>query len=192
MVGNICLAPAGDFEFGAKAVESERLETAAGAPKALKTLSIAPGDWPTYRADNTRSAAGPSRIPVKVECAWRHQPPKGVDSTAPVTAGGMVFVGDGVVYAAAGIASYDGTHVYALDAGTGRIQWQNNTSGHFFGGDRVTGVSVQGHLLLHENRLYMAGGNVISPAVYDTRGGRCLNKLVDEWGGQVTGHRSVF
>jgi outer membrane protein assembly factor BamB len=104
-------------------------------------------------------------------------------STWPVASG--VLVEDGVLYAAAGIASYDGTHVYALDAGTGRIQWQNNTSGHFFGGDRVTGVSVQGHLLLHQDRLYMAGGNVISPAVYDTKDGRCLNKLVDEWGGQT-------
>ncbi len=271
LVGNICLAPAGDFEFGAKAIEGERLETAADAPKSLKTLSVAPGDWPTYRADNTRGAASGSRIPAKVQVAWEYQPPKGVDSTAPVTAGGMVFLGgsdgavraiadsgkclwtaytagpilyppaidqnrlfvgsgdgwiyafeaatgkrlwrfraapvdrkintygrltstwpvasgvlvdDGVVYAAAGIASYDGTHVYALDAHTGRIRWQNNTSGHFFGGDRVTGVSVQGHLLLHQNRLYMAGGNVISPAVYDTRDGRCLNELVDEWGGQ--------
>ena len=69
-----------------------------------------------------------------------------------------VLVEDGVVYAAAGIASYDGTHVIALDAATGKIRWQNNRSGRMFGEDRVTGVSVQGHLLLHEDRLYMAGG----------------------------------
>jgi outer membrane protein assembly factor BamB len=272
LVGNICLAPAGDFRFGASATEVKRLETTTDAPKSLQTLSIAPGDWPTYRAGNSRSAASQCAIPVKVKAAWRYRPADGVDSTAPVTAGGMVFLGgsdgvvrafdaargeclwkaytggailyppaidqnrlfvgsgdgwiyaleaatgkrlwqfraapvnrkistygrltstwpvasgvlvdDGVVYAAAGIASYDGTHVYALDFDTGRIRWQNNTSGHYFGGENVTGVSVQGHLLLHKDRLYMAGGNVISPAVYDTKDGRCLNELVDEWGGQ--------
>ena len=273
LVGNICLAPAGDFKFGAEASVSERLETVADPRNKLKPLSVAPGDWPAYRADNRRSAAGASEIPEKVELAWRHEPPVGVDSTAPVTAGGMAFVAgsdgvvraldgdggkciwkaytsgpilyppaidenrlfvgsgdgfvyafeaatgeplwrfraapvqrkiatygrltstwpvasgvlvdEGVVYAAAGIASYDGTHVYALDAATGKIRWQNNSSGHISGGGQVTGVSVQGHLLLHENRLYMAGGNVISPAVYDTKDGRCLNELADEWGGQT-------
>ena len=39
-------------------------------------------------------------------------------STWPVASG--VLVQDGVAYAAAGIVNYDGTHVYALDAATGR------------------------------------------------------------------------
>jgi hypothetical protein len=38
-----------------------------------------------------------------------------------------------------------------------------------------TGVSVQGHLLLYEDKLYLAGGNAVSPAIYDIRNGRCLN-----------------
>jgi len=100
-------------------------------------------------------------------------------STWPVASG--VLVDGDVVYAAAGIASYDGTHVYALEAKTGRIRWQNNTSGRLAGEDTVTGVSVQGHLLLYGNRLYLAGGNVVSPAVYDLADGRCLNSLEDEW-----------
>jgi hypothetical protein len=29
--------------------------------------------------------------------------------------------------------------------------------------------------LLYENKLYLAGGNAVSPAVYDIRNGRCLN-----------------
>ena len=93
-------------------------------------------------------------------------------STWPVASG--VLVDDGIAYAAAGIVNYDGTHVYALDAVTGRIRWQNNTSGHL---DPIarSGVSVQGHLLLHDRKLYLAGGNAVSPAVYDTRDGRCLN-----------------
>ena len=100
-------------------------------------------------------------------------------SNWPVGSG--VLVNDGVVYAAAGIASYDGTHVYALDAVTGEIRWQNNTSGRLTDGEGVTGISVQGHLLLHENRLYLAGGNVVSPAIYEPRDGRCLNELKSEW-----------
>jgi outer membrane protein assembly factor BamB len=106
-----------------------------------------------------------------------------LSSTWPVASG--VLADHGVVYAAAGIASFDGTHVVALDAASGHIVWQNNSSGHLLGEGRVTGVSVQGHMLLHAGRLYMAGGNVVSPAVYDARDGRCLNQLADEWGGQT-------
>jgi len=103
-----------------------------------------------------------------------------LSSNWPVASG--VLVENGVAYAAAGIASYDGTHVYALDAATGRLRWQNNTSGRLVEQDgRVTGVSVQGHLLLHEGRLYLAGGNVVSPGVYDARTGDCLNGKISEW-----------
>ena len=100
-------------------------------------------------------------------------------STWPVGSG--VLVANGVVYAASGIASYDGTYVYALDALTGEIIWQNNTSGHLIAEGQVTGVSVQGHLLLHEDRLYLAGGNVVSPAIYDITNGKCLNTIESEW-----------
>ena len=100
-------------------------------------------------------------------------------SNWPVGSG--VLVKDGVVYAAAGITSYDGTHVYALDAVTGQLRWQNNTSGRLAGSDGVTGISVQGHLLMHDDRLYLAGGNVVSPAIYDPNDGRCLNELNSEW-----------
>ena len=98
-----------------------------------------------------------------------------LSSTWPVGSG--VLVDHGVVYAAAGVASYDGTHVYALEAETGKIRWQNNTSGHLGGADSLAGVSVQGHLLLHSGKLYLAGGNALSPAVYDARDGRCLNEI---------------
>lgn len=101
-------------------------------------------------------------------------------STWPV-ASGVLVADDGTAYAAAGIASHDGTHVYALDARSGKIRWQNNTSGHLMGGDVVAGVSVQGHLLLNDGKLYLAGGNVVSPAVYDAATGACLNTLIDEW-----------
>jgi len=93
-------------------------------------------------------------------------------SNWPVASG--VLVADGVAYFAAGIANFDGTYVYALDARTGAVKWHNSTSGHL-DRDAHTGVSVQGHLLLHEGKLYLAGGTSISPAVYDAGTGRCLN-----------------
>jgi len=93
-------------------------------------------------------------------------------STWPVTSG--VLIQDGVAYFAAGIANYDGTYVYALDAVSGEIVWHNNSSGHL---DREarTGASVQGHLLINDGKLYMASGTSFSPAVYDISDGRCLN-----------------
>lgn len=116
-----------------------------------------------------RAAPVDRRIPVYGRLA----------STWPVNSG--VLVADGVAYAAAGITSLDGTHVYALDAVTGRIRWQNNTSGRLADDEAVCGVSVQGHLLLHDGKLYMAGGNFVSPAVYDAATGRCLNEKPDLW-----------
>lgn len=93
-------------------------------------------------------------------------------STWPAASG--VVVENGVAYVAAGIVNYDGTHVAALDAATGELIWQNSQSGHL---DPVarSGVSVQGHLLVNDGKLYLAGGNAVSPAVYDIQDGRCLS-----------------
>ncbi len=94
-------------------------------------------------------------------------------STWPAASG--VLVEDGIAYVAAGILNYDGTHVYALDAVTGKIKWQNNASGHLLS-EAPNGVSVQGHLLLHGGKLYLPGGTSISPAIYDIRDGKLVNE----------------
>jgi len=96
-------------------------------------------------------------------------------STWPVASG--VLVQDGVAYAAAGIIDYDGTYVYALDAETGKPKWANTTSGHL---DKLLrkGVSAQGVLTLADNRIWMPGGNVISPACYTLQDGECLSRSV--------------
>lgn len=90
-------------------------------------------------------------------------------STWPVNTG--VLVRDGVAYFGAGIIDYDGTYLYALDAVTGKVKWQNDTSGHL-DPELRKGVSVQGGLVAAGGRLWMAGGNVISPAAYDLATGR--------------------
>jgi outer membrane protein assembly factor BamB len=95
-----------------------------------------------------------------------------LSSTWPVGSG--VLVEDGVAYAAAGIFNYDGTHVYALDAETGKIKWQNNTSGSLPADDKGegAGVSVQGHLVAHGGAIYMPAGNKPTIASYAMADGK--------------------
>lgn len=93
-------------------------------------------------------------------------------SNWPVASG--VIIEDSVAYFAAGIVNYDGTYVYALDASTGKIKWQNNTSG-LLNTEEQTGINVQGHMLINEGKLYLASGTTYSPAIFDLKDGRCLN-----------------
>ena len=93
-------------------------------------------------------------------------------STWPVAGG--VLVHKGVLYAAAGIAHYDGTYVVALDARTGKVKWYNDESGTL--SEKVnSGVSLQGCLSINNNELRFAGGGVYQSARYDLETGRCLN-----------------
>ncbi|MCH2373023.1 MAG: PQQ-binding-like beta-propeller repeat protein [Planctomycetes bacterium] len=98
-----------------------------------------------------------------------------MSSTWPVNSG--VLAQDGVVYAAAGVIDYDGTYVYALDAKSGKIKWQNVTSGHLNPALRK-GVAAQGVLTIVKGRLWLAGGNIISPAPYDLQTGEYVGPAV--------------
>ena len=100
-----------------------------------------------------------------------------LSSTWPVNSG--VLVRDGVAYFAAGIIDYDGTYVYAVDAKTGKIQWQNNSCGHV-NGELRKGVSVQGNLTIQGDQLLLAGGNQISPARFDLQTGKLLAESFDQ------------
>jgi len=261
LYGITCLGPAGDFDFTAKAREEERLERRPAYDRPAAGFQVTGADWPVFRHDPEARGTSSSRIASKAELLWKVSLPEGVVPTAPVTAGGYVFVAgsdgsvralsrkegkqlwiaftggpirlppacspegvfvgsydgwiysfdpegrlrwrfrgapraeripvygrlvsrwpaasgvvvrDGVLYAACGIVNYDGTYVYALDARSGKIRWQNTTSGHLDPEVRA-GVSVQGHLLVFGGKLYLAGGNAVSPAIYDLGTGRCLN-----------------
>jgi hypothetical protein len=89
-------------------------------------------------------------------------------STWPVATG--VLVDGSTAFCAAGINNYDGTHVFALDAASGAIKWRNsNPDG--MGAVLGAGVAVQGDLLLDGGKLYLAGGNVWSPAAFDAATG---------------------
>jgi len=263
LYGATCIGPAGDHNFYPEATVAERLETGTGNILEVSPLHESPADWPTFRGNNTCTATTEAVLPEKSSQLWQFTPETAFTPTAPVTAGGLVFIGgsdgivraidsatgrqrwtaytggsiriaptvwnsrvlvgsgdgwmyvfeaqtgrllwrfrtapverkipvygsflstwpaasgvlveDGIAYVASGISNFDGTYVYALDAKSGEIKWQNNTSGHL-NAEARTGVGVQGHLLLHDGKLYMAGGNAVSPAVYDTADGTCLNK----------------
>lgn len=260
LVGVVSLAPAGDFDFAGRVQGAERLETAADAAR-VADFEIGPADWPTLRANNGRTATSPANVADKVQKIWAFQPPAKLPATAPVAAGGLIFVAsrdgtvralaadsgevrwtahtggaityppalwqgrafvgsgdgwiycleaatgrqlwrfraapaervipvygslrstwpvasgvlvnDGVAYAAAGIANHDGTHVFALDAVTGKVRWHNHTSGSL-NPQTSSGVSVNGHLLLYGGQLHLAGGNVAPVASYDLADGKCL------------------
>ena len=93
-------------------------------------------------------------------------------STWPVSGG--VLVHNGAVYAAAGIAHYDGTYVVALDAVTGKVKWYNDQSGTL--SEKVnSGVSLQGSLSIRNDELCFEGGGVYQMARYDLETGKCLN-----------------
>lgn len=94
-------------------------------------------------------------------------------SNWPVNTG--VVVEDGIAYVGAGLIDTDGTYLYALDAATGAIKWENNSSGHLNKEVRK-GISAHGHLAVAGGKLWMPGGNVVSPAMYDLKKGACLNK----------------
>jgi outer membrane protein assembly factor BamB len=148
LYGNICLRPESKVEGAAATAQA--LTT---FPQALdvKPLEVRDGDWPIYRADNARSDVRQGAIPSNVHPAWKVNICSTALPTAPVAAGGMVFVADrtgavqafdhagksvwksytgGPVYYPPTIAhdrlflgSADG-NVYALEARTGRKLWQ--------------------------------------------------------------------
>jgi len=89
-------------------------------------------------------------------------------------AGGVVVEGD-TVYAAAGIAHYDGTHVVAIDAISGKLKAENSSSGTL--SEEVnSGISLQGNLMIVDDELRFLAGGVYETARYDLATLKCLNQ----------------
>lgn len=112
-------------------------------------------------------------------------------STWPVAGG--VAVKDGTVYAAAGIAHFDGTHVYALDGVTGEMKWHNGDSGQL-NPELKNGISLAGQLRIATSprgreALQFPGGNAVGLAMFDLKTGKCLSAAPS---GAVGVERSVF
>ena len=90
----------------------------------------------------------------------------------PVSGG--IVVQNGVVYAAAGIAHYDGLRVCALSLNDGQPIWCNNSSG-VVNRELRNGVSLQGPLHIKGDELRFAGGSPYSTARYRLHDGEFLN-----------------
>jgi outer membrane protein assembly factor BamB len=255
--GNIGLAPAGDLTVSDEPalVTGENLAD-------VKPLAPRDGDWTTYRGSNARSDVSRVKLPDGVELLWQAEVAAGELPTAPVVAGGIVFVADragvvraldeqgqpvwkqytagaiyyppavansrvyvgsadgrvyafeartgrflwsyrvgprdqrisvydklisswpvaggvvvqdGTVYAAAGLAHYDGTYVVALDAVTGQVKAENNSSGAL--AEEVNGgISLQGDLAIVDGELQFLAGGVYETARYDLKTLNCLNE----------------
>ena len=106
-------------------------------------------------------------------------------SNWPVSGG--VVVDRGTVYAAAGIGHYDTTHVYALDAETGKVKWYNGATGSL-DPNVHNGIGVYGPLRIQGNTLAFHGGNVYPQANYSLADGTCLTKPA----GQITASQRVI
>ncbi len=115
--GLYALAPAsesGAIARGQPGNESPRLERGpayeAARPDAASHPDGVPADWPTYRHDAARSGATAAEVPAELKPAWTTQ--LGTAPSAPVVAGGKVFV-----------AAVEQHRVGALDAEDGRLLW---------------------------------------------------------------------
>jgi len=118
LYGHVGLASAGDFDFH-PAVDDSRLESAPESAKSLgPKLVVRPGDWPCYQGNNARTAVAAVEISRSIKQQWA-LPPSPCRPTAPVTAGGLVFVGD------------ESGVVKALDA-DGNVRWRAYTAGAVF------------------------------------------------------------
>lgn len=97
---------------------------------------------------------------------------------------GAPVVADGTVYFAAGIWPFMGIFLYALDAESGKVIWQNDGEGSRYttqphGADAFAGVAPQGPLAVSGDHLFVPGGRSL-PAVYDRRTGELvLYKLAE-------------
>ena len=103
-------------------------------------------------------------------------------STWPARGGPVVQ--DGVVYFAAGIWPFMGVFIYALDAASGEMIWENDgTSAVWINqphrNPSFAGVAPQGALVVAGDRLLIPGGRSV-PACYDLKTGRYLYYRLDE------------
>lgn len=115
LYGNIALKPSGTVNPD-RHVEPALIE---GVSARIQPLEVNDSDWSSYRGGNARSDASTVAIPDGVQLQWTAEVSRGVLPTAPVTAGGMIFVAD------------RSGAVQALDA-DGKQVWKAYTAGPIY------------------------------------------------------------
>jgi outer membrane protein assembly factor BamB len=91
--------------------------------------------------------------------------------------GGPVLYED-TLYFAASIWPFMGTFIYAIDAETGRVIWDNSGSGSTYlvqphTSPAFAGVAPQGYMVATEDKVLVSGGRSV-PAAYDRKTGEFL------------------
>lgn len=152
LYGNIGLRPVGDYQLGQRDLATAERTSLVRFPgfETVQSLGAHKNDWVTFQASNSHSCKINSAAPHKVVHAWSAQVVNGDLPTAPIAAGGFVFLGDrngkllcldsqgsrvwtvhsgGSVFYPPTLANdrlYAGSadgRVYALEARTGRVLW---------------------------------------------------------------------
>jgi outer membrane protein assembly factor BamB len=119
LYGNIGLRPVGESEEHSHKSGNDIYQdalTVFGDSSRVSNLTTTNADWPTWRGDNQRSDKTSLQLPNGVKLAWLTEICSSDLPTAPVAAGGLVFIADrtGVVQ--------------AIDE-AGRIVWKAFTAG---------------------------------------------------------------
>ncbi len=122
LYGNIALRPSGEIAISdpnsTNPFAEPRLMTGQDITM-VESLAVHPSDWSTYRGDNGRSDATSLTIPRNVELKWTVDVCENVLPTAPVTAGGKVFVAD----RSGAVRAYDQQ---------GNLMWKSFTAGPIY------------------------------------------------------------
>ena len=117
LVGFVSLSPASDLEFDIEATEIERLLLFPRDSRSNQWPTTALGDWPAYRFDNRRCTTAAVDVPSEIKQVWESKLPPSVLPTAPITSGGLMFVGNSVGM------------VWAWDVHEGQLRWKLYTGG---------------------------------------------------------------
>ncbi|MCG8651868.1 MAG: PQQ-binding-like beta-propeller repeat protein, partial [Pirellulales bacterium] len=155
LYGNIGLRPVEQTTVEQAPVEQAPVDADSWGEPALiqaKNLDVSPlpsvaGDWTTYRGGNARDDRSAVSIPAGVKLRWSADVCQNVLPTAPVTAGGRVFVAD------------RGGAVRSFDA-EGKLLWKTYAAGPIYYPPTVS-----------QDRLYVgsADGRVYAFAASDGR-----------------------
>jgi outer membrane protein assembly factor BamB len=99
--------------------------------------------------------------------------------------GGPVLHED-VIYFAAGIWPFMGTFIYAIDADSGEIIWENTGSGPTYtlqphSSPAFAGAAPQGYMTVSGDKLLVSGGRSV-PAAYDRHTGEFLYYHLNKYG----------
>lgn len=121
LYGNIGLRPVGNETINRSdnaSLEQQSL-TVCSDLQVDEDINISPADWPAYRSGSSRSDQSAAAIPPSVQLAWARNVVSGELPTAPIAAGGLIFVADR-------------TGIVRCFDSTGTEQWKAFTDGPIY------------------------------------------------------------